>query len=182
MVDGKEFELINNFVNGDEKSFNEIVHKYQKQIYWHARRMVGNHFDADEITQQVIIVLYNKLKTFRFDSSLKTWIYKITLTRSLNLIKSKKIKSFFSLDDNHSLDVKVDNDIIGNVEDKEKLDKLNSVLNTLPDKQREVFIFRHFDELTYEEISEITGKSIGGLKANYFYAIKKIFEKFENYE
>jgi RNA polymerase sigma-70 factor, ECF subfamily len=182
MVDEKEFELINNFINGDEKSFNKIVRDYQKQIYWHARRMVGNHYDADEITQQVIIVLYNKLKTFRFDSSLKTWIYKITLTRSLNLIKSKKVKKFFSLDDDHSINVKTENDIIENLEDKEKLEKLNTILDELPNKQREVFVLRQYDKLSYEEISEITGKSVGGLKANYFHASKKIFEKLKNYE
>ena len=182
MADEKEFELIKNFIKGDEKSFNKIVQEYQRKIYWHARRMVGNHYDADEITQQVIIVLYNKLKTFRFNSALKTWIYKITYTRSLNLIKSKKIKKFFSLDDDYSLNVKVENDIIGNIEDKEKLENLNSVLETLPEKQREIFILRHFEELTYEEISKITGKSIGGLKANYFHAAKKIFEKLKDYE
>jgi len=182
MADEKEFELIKSFINGDEKSFNKIVQEYQRKIYWHARRMVGNHYDADEITQQVIIVLYNKLKTFRFDSSLKTWIYKITYTRSLNLIKSKKIKKFFSLDVDYSLNVKADIDIIGNIEDKEKLEKLNSVLQTLPEKQREIFILRHFEELTYEEISKITGKSVGGLKANYFHATKKIFEKLKDYE
>lgn len=181
MVDEKEFELVNNFINGDEKSFNKIVNEYQKLIYWNARRMLGNHYDADEITQQVIIVLYNKLKTFKFNSSLKTWIYKITLTRSLNLIKKNKVKSFFNLEDPIA-NVKNENDIIKNFEDKEKLEKLNSVLNELPIKQKEVFILRKFDELSYEEISEITGKSIGGLKANYFHALNKILTKLEDYE
>ena len=182
MADENEFELVNKFINGDENSFNKIVDEYQKKIYWHARRMVGNHDDADELTQQVIIVLYNKLKTFRFDSSLKTWIYKITLTRSLNFLKKKKVRNFFSLDEIKNQATQKGNDIISNIEDKEKLQKLNSILDELPIKQREIFVLRKFDDLSYEEISKITGKSVGGLKANYFHASKKIFEKLKNYE
>ncbi|MCB9249166.1 MAG: RNA polymerase sigma factor [Ignavibacteriales bacterium] len=182
MADENEFELVNKFINGDENSFNKIVDEYQKKIYWHARRMVGNHDDADELTQQVIIVLYNKLKTFRFDSSLKTWIYKITLTRNLNFLKKKKVRNFFSLDEIKNQATQKGNDIISNIEDKEKLQKLNSILDELPIKQREIFVLRKFDDLSYEEISKITGKSVGGLKANYFHASKKIFEKLKNYE
>ncbi|MBI1931379.1 MAG: sigma-70 family RNA polymerase sigma factor [Ignavibacteriales bacterium] len=181
MADEKEFELVKNFINGDEKSFNKIVNEYQKLIYWNARRMLGNHYDADEITQQVIIVLYNKLKTFKFNSSLKTWIYKITFTRSLNLIKKNKIKNLFSIDE-PTADFKNENDIVKNLENREKLERLNNVLDELPIKQKEVFILRKFDELSYEEISEITGKSIGGLKANYFHALNKILTKLDDYE
>ncbi|MBK7980055.1 MAG: sigma-70 family RNA polymerase sigma factor [Ignavibacteriae bacterium] len=181
MADEKEFELVKNFINGDEKSFNKIVTEYQKLIYWNARRMLGNHYDADEITQQVIIVLYNKLKTFKFNSSLKTWIYKITFTRSLNLIKKNKIKNLFSIDE-PTADFKNENDIVKNLENREKLERLNNVLDELPIKQKEVFILRKFDELSYEEISEITGKSIGGLKANYFHALNKILTKLDDYE
>ena len=97
---GKEIdqELVNSFIKGNERAFNELVKRHQQNIYWHARRMVGNHLDADEITQQVIIVLYKKLYTFKFNSSLKTWIYKITQTRCLNLIKRRKVKRFLNLD------------------------------------------------------------------------------------
>lgn len=170
-----EFELITNFLNGDEKAFNRIVVNYQKKIYWHARRMVGNHLDADEVTQQVIIVLYKKLQSFKFNSALKTWIYKITQTRCLNLINKRKVRSFFSIDNVNVVNANSTEDITSNLEDKEKLDKLNKILLEIPIKQREVFILRHFDELSYEEISEITGKSVGGLKANYYHASKKIF-------
>ncbi len=173
-------ELVNQFIAGSEKAFNELIRKYQKTIYWHARRMVGNHLDADEITQQVIIVIYNKIKNFKFKSSVKTWIYKITQTRSLNLIRKRKIKSFLSLDSSEKKDVAYSEDIITNFEDKEKLEKVNEMLNKLPTKQKEVFILRHFEELNYEEISKITGRSIGGLKANYFHASKKIMGLMNN--
>ena len=78
-----DFELAKNFLNGDESAFNRLAVKYQEKIYWHARRMTGNHLDADEIVQEVLIVLYKKLNTFEFKSSLYTWIYTITNTRSI---------------------------------------------------------------------------------------------------
>ena len=83
-------ELVTKFLAGDETAFNRLVIRYQEKIYWHARRMTGNHLDADDIVQQVLIVMYKKLNTFKFESSLYTWIYKITSTRSLNLIKNNK--------------------------------------------------------------------------------------------
>lgn len=180
MENNLDNDLILEFVKGSELAFNKLVRKYQKMIYWHARRMVGNHLDADEVTQQVIIVIYEKLKNFKFNSSLKTWIYKITQTRSLNLIKRRKIKNFLNLNDTKVLDISDHQDIVGNYDDIEKLNRLNIVLESLPIKQREVFVFRHFEELSYNEISEITGKSIGGLKANYFHASKKIMEIMNN--
>ncbi len=97
MNDKKEFGLIKEFQGGNEKAFNELVRIHQKKIYWHARRMVGNHLDADEVTQQVIIAMYKNLKKFKFNSSLNTWVYKITQTRSLNLIRRNKLKRFLGL-------------------------------------------------------------------------------------
>lgn len=170
-----DFELIKSFLNGDESSFNRLAVKYQEKIYWHARRMTGNHLDADEIVQEVLIVLYNKLKTFEFKSSLYTWIYTITNTRSINYLKKKSLRNFFSLDDitNKKFDQK---DVFDNLESKQKVDKIEKALHKLPVKQREVFIMRNFDELSYEEISQITGKSVGALKANHFHALNKIKE------
>lgn len=170
-----DFELIKSFLNGDESSFNRLAVKYQEKIYWHARRMTGNHLDADEIVQEVLIVLYNKLKTFEFKSSLYTWIYTITNTRSINYLKKKSLRNFFSLDDitNKKFEQK---DVIDNLESKQKVDKIEKALQKLPVKQREVFIMRNFDELSYEEISQITGKSVGALKANHFHALNKIKE------
>lgn len=170
-----DFELTKSFINGDESAFNRLAVKYQEKIYWHARRMAGNHLDADEIVQEVLIVLYNKLKTFEFKSSLYTWIYTITNTRTINYLKKKSLRIFFSLDDitNKKLEQK---DIIDDLESKQKVEKIENALQRLPVKQREVFIMRNFDELNYEEISTITGKSVGTLKANYFHALNKIKE------
>ena len=173
---GDDFDLVKNFIGGDESAFNKIVLKYQQKIYWHARRMTGNHLDADEVVQEVLLVLFQKLKDFQFKSSLYTWIYRITATRSINFLRKKNLKQFFSFDDQEAKSVKSSEDIVRDLEAKEKLEKLENALKKIPVKQREVFVMRSFEELSYEEISEITGKSIGGIKANYFHAMKKIME------
>ena len=94
-----DYNLIERFNNGDESAFNELARKYQQRIYWHARRMTGNHLDADEIVQEVLLVMFRKIKTFNFRSSLYTWIYTITTTRSINYIKRRSLKQIFSLHD-----------------------------------------------------------------------------------
>jgi len=124
--------------------------------------------------------MYKKLNTFKFESSLFTWIYKITSTRSINLIKKNKLKSFLSDSDVvESSGINAD-DIIGSLEKKEKLERVQKLLQKIPTKQREVFIFRNFDELSYKEIAEITGKSEGALKASYFHAFNKLKELMKN--
>lgn len=170
-----DFELVQKYLDGDEVSFNLIAKKYHDRIYWHARRMTGNHLDADEIVQEVLIVLYNKLKTFEFKSSLYTWIYTITNSRSINFLNRKKIKRFFSFDDVSS-ELNYSKDILEDINDKQLLEKVEKSLQKLPVKQREVFILRNFNEMSYEEIAQVTGKSIGALKANHFHALNKLKE------
>ncbi len=175
MVQEDDFYLVNEFLNGDESAFNTIAKKYQKKIYWHARQMLGNHLDADEVTQEVLIVIYKKLKNFNFRSSLFTWIYKIVTTRSLNELRRRNVKKFFSVED-ENLNITDGRDIINDISNKERINELKKTLDKLPTKQRQIFVMRNFDELSYEEISVITGKSVGGLKANYFHALKKVME------
>lgn len=172
----KDFDLVKKFLEGDETAFNKLAALHQKKIYWHARKMLGNHLDADEVTQEVLLVMYNKLNSFNFQSSLFTWIYKITSTRSLNYLKKRNLKKFLFLDDPNVMEINSREDIVQRTEDKEKLDKLNTVIQKLPAKQREVFILRQFEGLTYEEIAEIKNKSVGALKANYFHALNKVTE------
>lgn len=173
-VDDKN--LVKEFLDGNEIAFRKLVDKYSKKIYWHARAMLNNHFDADEITQEVIIVLYNKLHTFNFEANLYTWIYRITSTRTLNFIRKKKIKDFFSISDGEYDNLRSEEDLQNNFEKKAEIERIEKALQKIPIRQREVFIMKNFEELSYKEISEITGKSIGGLKANYFHSLKKITE------
>jgi len=171
--------LVERFLEGDQHAFNELIKKYQSRIYWVARRMTGNHIDADDVVQEVLITAYSKLDTFKFGSSFYTWIYRITVRKCLNSIRSRKVKRFFNLDDMEN-EMTSHPDYINDISNREKLDKLDKVLQKLPEKQRQVFIFRNFDELSYEEIAEITGTSVGGLKANYFNAMEKVNKYINN--
>ena len=172
-----DYNLIKDFLSGNEQSFNLLARKYQEKIYWHARRMVGDHDDANEIVQEVLTVMYNKLTTFNFSSAVYTWIYRITATRSLNLLKRRKFTRIFSFSSSASIDNKSYDNIIEDIESKDIFDKMEKLLMKLPAKQREVFVMRNYDDLSYDEISEITGKTVGALKANYYHALGKIKEQ-----
>lgn len=182
MPEVNDFQLIKEFVDGNEQAFNKIATRYQQKIYWHARKMLGNHLDADEVTQEVLLVMYRKLSHFNFQSGLYTWIYRIVSTRCLNYLRKQKVKQLFSFDSFDEKELKDEHDIVVDIDNKNKLKKLDSMLLKLPPRQREVFILRNFEELSYEEISKITSKSVGGLKANYFHALKKISELMKNEE
>lgn len=168
-----DFELINKFLEGEQGAFDSLIKKYHSRIYWVARRLTGSHNDADDVVQEVLITIYTKLNTFKFNSGFYTWAYRITVRKSLNMIRSKKIKRFFNLEDSES-ELTGSTDYLKNIDDKDKLAMLDKILQKLPEKQREVFVLRNFEELSYEEIADITGKSVGGLKANYFNAIEKV--------
>ncbi len=167
-------DLVKLFLTGNHAAFNELVSRYQTKIYWHARKMTGNHLDADDIMQEVLLVIYEKLHTFQFNSSLYTWIYKITATRSLNHIRKVKLRKFFSLDGENTINMANEENVALDYERGEQMQKLDKVMQNLPNRQREVFILRNFELLSYEEISKITGKSTGSLKASYFHALGKV--------
>ena len=175
----EDYELIQDFLSGNEQSFNILARKYQEKVYWHARRMLGDHDDAHEIVQQVLLVMHSKLNTFNFSSSIYTWIYKITSTRSLNLFKKRKLKRYFTFSENKNFENIGHENIIADIEAREKFNKMEKLLLKLPSKQREIFVMRNYDDLSYEEISTITGKSKGALKANYFHAFRKMKELME---
>jgi len=175
----EEKDLIERAKKGEHTAFNLLAKKYIERIYWHARRMLGDHSDSDEITQEVLIVLYNKLYTFNFESNLYTWIYKITTTRCLNLLRKKSIQRFFSFDNFEDIGDcgNFEDNLIEDMENREKIKQIDKALQTLPVKQRQVFVLRHYDGLSYEEIAEITGNKVGTLKANYFHALNKVIER-----
>jgi len=177
-----DFQLIRNYKEGDESSLNLLLRKYQQKIYWHARKMAGNHMDADEIVQEVMLTLLKSIGDFKFQSSFSTWLYRIITTRTLNYLKRRRVREIFSgsngsEEENEKVSLKTRRtSILEELENKEKLDFLDRVLKEIPAKQREIFIMRHFDEMTYEEIADITGKSVGSLKANYYHAFAKVNE------
>lgn len=163
----------------DEKSrnyaFNLIMKKYQSRVYWHVRRIVIDHDDANDVVQNAFIKAWKGLSNFKEDSQLFTWLYRIATNESITFLNKKKTGMFTSMEEVQetlSNSLSSDSHFSG---DKIQL-KLQQAILTLPEKQRLVFNMKYFDDLKYEEIEAITGTSIGALKASYHHAVKKIEE------
>lgn len=172
-----DLKLIQEFKNGNEQAFNQLVLRYQEKIYWIVRRMIGNHDEADDITQNVFIKAYHSLKKFKGESSFYTWIYRIAINLSLNEIRRKKLRQVLSLGEHDSAyHQSQDLQPLEQLEKEEQRMLIQQAIDLLPEKQKKVFVLRYYEELPYEEISRILGTSVGGLKANYFFAVKKIGE------
>ncbi|PSR53240.1 RNA polymerase subunit sigma [Adhaeribacter arboris] len=168
-------EILQKFQNPASRNvaFNQLIRKYQQKVYWHVRKMVIDHDDADDLTQEVFIKVWKNLPNFRQDAQLYTWIYRIATNECLNFLKSKKKKFFLPITDiSEELSQKIDAHVGPNGDEIQL--KLQKALLKLPDKQRLVFNMRYYDELKYEEIAEILGTSVGALKASYHHAVKKI--------
>lgn len=171
----EDSEILQKFADPKTRNeaFNLLLKKYQQKIYWHIRRLVINHDDADDLIQEVFIKVWKNLADFRSDSQLYTWLYRIATNESISFLNRKKLKNNISLDE-------VGYELAESLADSTYFDgdqaqmKLQKALLTLPEKQRLVFNMKYFDNLKYEEISAILGTSVGGLKASYHLAVKKV--------
>ncbi|MCC6383756.1 MAG: RNA polymerase sigma factor [Bacteroidia bacterium] len=175
MPEVSDQEFLQLFHNPEKRNeaFRLLMNNYQKRIYFHIRRIVINHDDTNDIVQETFIKVFRSLNTFKGESKLFTWIYRIATNEALAFLKSKNRRLNTSLDDesvslpSHSyLDPLLSGDKI--------YDKLLKAIDTLPDKQKLVFNMRYFDNMKYEDMSEVLGTSEGALKASYFHAINKI--------
>jgi len=155
--------------------FNLLVRKYQQKIYWHLRKMVIDHDDADDLTQETFIKIYRHMNSFREDSRLYTWIYRIATNECLSFLQKKKRIFFLPLADiTKELEHKIDASPFISGDEVQRA--LHKALLHLPEKQRLVFNMKYFDDMSYEQIGDITGTSVGALKASYHLAVKKIEE------
>jgi len=157
----------------EEIAFNQLVQKYQERLYWHIRKIVISHDDADDVLQNTMIKIWNSLSDFRSESGLFTWLYRIATNESLSFLKLKKKKSFapwVDVEQRMSDGLEADPWFNG---DEIQL-KLQQAILKLPEKQRIVFNMKYFEEMKYEKMSEILGTSVGALKASYHHAVKKI--------
>ena len=156
-----------------EGSFTQLVRKYQERLYWHIRRMVIEHEDTNDILQNVFIKVWKNLASFRGESNLYTWLYRISTNEALTWIEQKKKRVSISLSDNE--DIFADRLIAQKDFDPKKIEwKLQQAVLSLPEKQRIVFNLRYYDELPYEEMAEVLSTSAGALKASYHHAVKKV--------
>jgi len=163
-----------------ERAFTVIIKKYQEKLYWHVRRMVVDHDDANDVLQNVFIKVWNGLVNFREDSQLYTWLYRIATNECLTFLEQQKRKNAVSLNDIEeglSNKVKADDNF-----DANRLEwKLQLAIQQLPEKQKLVFNLRYYDEMPYEEMSRVLDTSEGALKASYHHAAKKIEEFIKNH-
>ncbi|HEX2536066.1 MAG TPA: sigma-70 family RNA polymerase sigma factor [Chitinophagaceae bacterium] len=163
-----------------EPAFTKIIRKYQEKLYWHIRRMVVDHDDANDVLQNVFIRVWNGLENFREASQLYTWLYRIATNESLTFLENQKKRSAVSLSDVESgleNKIRADRDF-----DANKLEwKLQLAIQQLPEKQRIVFSLRYYDEMPYEEMSRVLETSEGALKASYHHAVKKIEDYIRNH-
>ena len=155
--------------------FEDLVSEYKERLYWHIRRMVISHDDADDVLQNTFIKVYKNLHNFNGESQVYTWLYRIATNESLTFIKKRKRTTHISNEEvQESLVTNLTRDPYFNGDDAQL--KLQQAIDTLPTKQKQVFVMKYFDELQYNEISEILGTSEGALKASYHHAVKKITE------
>ncbi len=162
-----------------EKAYTAIIKKYQEKLYWHIRRMVVDHDDANDVLQNMLIKVWKSLENFREDSQLYTWLYRIATNESLTFMEQRKKRtsvSFGDVEDALSNKIVADKDF-----DANKLEwKLQLAIQQLPEKQKAVFNLRYYDEMPYEEMSRVLETSEGALKASYHHAVKKIEEFIRN--
>jgi len=156
-----------------EQGFRYLVMKYQERLYAHIRRMVNEHEDANDVIQNTFVKVYKNIERFERNSQLYTWLYRIATNETITFLNKKKKKATTSIDDGEldmanrlSADSYFDEDAAQQI--------LKKALNTLPDKQKLVFNMRYYDEMSYQEISDVLETSVGALKASYHHAVKKI--------
>ncbi len=179
--DDKELLLQFRDPSQKERAFTAIIKKYQEKLYWHIRRMVVNHDDANDVLQNMFIKVWKGLDNFREDSQLYTWLYRIATNECLTFLEQEKKRSVVSLED--EMDSGLSNKVKADSEfDANKLEwRLQVAIQQLPEKQRVVFNLRYYDEMPYQEMSRILDTSEGALKASYHHAAKKIEEFLKNY-
>ena len=163
-----------------EAAYTALIRKYQERLYWHIRRMVVDHDDANDVLQNVFIRVWNGLENFKEESQLYTWLYRIATNESLTFLEGQKKRASVSLSDVESglsNKIKADKHF-----DANKLEwKLQLAIQQLPEKQRAVFTLRYYDEMPYEEMSRVLETSEGALKASYHHAVKKIEDYIRNH-
>lgn len=174
VVNTTDFHLIEKVLSGSEQAFEELMEQHMDSVYGIALRIVKNPELAEEVTQEVFIIVFKKLRSFRKESAFSTWIYRITVNHALRSLK--KEKRYFSAKEAEEIPEPTDK--MSNPEEQiikeEHCVMVREFMKELPDKQRAVLALRLEKELPFKEIAHILGRSVGGVKSNYFHAVQKI--------
>jgi RNA polymerase sigma-70 factor, ECF subfamily len=182
MEQRSDLELVAEVRNGRREAFTELMRRYQQRVYWVARRIVGTHADADDIAQETFIKAFQGLGDFRGDSTFFTWLYRIAVNLSLNAVRKQQLVGYLRQSELLSHLLPAPDDQSSEIEYRETEQRLQRAIDMLPEKQKAVFVLRFFDELQYEDISRILKTSVGGLKANYHHALRKVQEHMKDEE
>ena len=167
--------------NEIEKAFRLLVSTYKERLYWHIRKIVLNHDDADDVLQNTFVKVYRNIQKFNGDSKIYTWMYRIATNEAITFINQKAKKQQISSEElQQKAILQLEEDVF--FEGNQIQLKLQRAIATLPQKQQLVFNMKYFDDLTYEALSEILETSVGGLKSSYHIAVKKITAYLENNE
>jgi RNA polymerase sigma-70 factor (ECF subfamily) len=180
MQSPSDLELIEQVNAGSERAFSEIVNRYERRVFFVVKRMLNDDDESADATQEVFIKLHDSLKKFRGDANLYTYIYRIATNVAISYLRKRKVRAVVRLDE------MVSNMLTGGNEpqrdaDRDELKKLVAqAVAALPAQQKQVFVLRFYEELSYEEIAQVMHRSMGAMKANYFHAMKKIGEYLKN--
>ena len=180
MKDLDEKDIVRRLQDDDTRNaaFTDIVNAYKESLYWQIRRMVLNHDDADDILQNTFIKAWNGIATFRGESKLGTWLYRIATNETLNFLERQRhTTSSLDADDGYAASLLQSDPYFDG--DQTQL-QLQQAIEQLPAKQRQVFTLKYYDEMKYEDMSLVLGTSVGALKASYHHAVRKICDFFEN--
>ncbi|WP_165020555.1 RNA polymerase sigma factor [Dysgonomonas sp. ZJ279] len=177
MSQEQDEKLIQRLHNSDTQrdAFAELVKEYSELLYWQIRKIVLSHDDANDVLQNTFIKIWTSIDSFRGDSKLSTWLYRIAVNESITFLNKQRAQNNVSIDD-------TDTYLVSKLEGDDYFDgdeaqlKLQKAILTLPEKQRIVFNLKYFDEMKYEEMSTVLDTSVGALKASYHHAVKKIEE------
>ncbi|MBP5771542.1 MAG: sigma-70 family RNA polymerase sigma factor [Bacteroidaceae bacterium] len=166
--------------NRREQAFTVLVDHFKEQLYWQIRRMVFSHDDADDVLQNSFIKAWTGLDGFRGEARLSTWLFRIASNETLNFLERKR--QSLSLDDDAAVGVaaRLESDPYFDGDETER--QLQEAIAQLPDKQRQVFNLKYFDEMKYEDMSDLLGTSVGALKASYHHAVRKISDFFHQHD
>ena len=161
--------------NKRDLAFHSLVNKYQERLYWHIRKIVISHEDTDDVLQNTFLKVWKSIDSFREESSLYTWLYRIATNESITFLNSKKRKQLLPLND--ISDYLMENLVSDPFFEGDKIQmKLQEAILKLPEKQRMVFNLKYFEEMKYEDMSQVLETSVGALKASYHHAVKKVEE------
>ncbi len=180
MEQRSDLDLVDEVRNGRREAFTELMRRYQQRVYWVARRIVGTHEDADDVAQETFIRAYQALGDFRGDSSFYTWLYRIVMNLSLNAVRKHQLAGYLRQSELLSRLIPVPDNQSTEIEYRETEQRLQHAIDALPEKQKAVFVLRFIEGMQYEDISRVLKTSVGGLKANYHHALRKVQEQMKD--